>query len=51
MKVITKQVEINRSLYCEEIENSLAEFGEPIRWAVVGVKTDKFIVEGVFLQQ
>ncbi len=51
MKVITKQVEIKRSIINEEIEASLKVYGDPIRWAVVKAIEDKFIVEGVFLQE
>ena len=51
MKVITKQIEINRSVNNEEIENSLHEYGEVIRWAVVKAMSDKFLIEGVFLEE
>jgi len=49
MKVITKQVEIDRTVNNEEIENSLKQHGDLIRWAVVKAMQDKFLVEGVFL--
>ncbi len=49
MKVITKQVEIKKTLNNDEIESSLKAFGDPIRWAVVEVNDNKFLVEGVFL--
>ena len=51
MKVITKQVEIDRSIINEEIEASLQKHCNPIRWAVVKATDDKFIVEGVFFQE
>lgn len=50
MKVITKQIEVNRTTNNEEIENNLQQHGEIIRWAVVKAMQDKFLVEGVFLQ-
>ena len=49
MKVITKQVEIDRTVNNEEIENSLQQHGDIIRWAVVKAMQDKFLIEGVFL--
>ena len=51
MNVITKQVEIDRTVNNEEIENRLSLHGDIIRWAVVKAMQDKFIVEGVFLQE
>ena len=39
MKVITKQVEIERTVNNEEIENSLKQHGDLIRWAVVKVNS------------
>ena len=51
MKVVTKQVEIDRSIINEEIEASLKKHGDPIRWAVVKATENKFIVEGVFFQK
>lgn len=51
MNLITKQVEIEKSLNCEEIESSLKKYGNPLRWAIVKVLQDKFVVEGVFFQE
>ena len=33
-----------------DIENSLTEYGEPLRWAVVKATEDKFIIDAVFLE-
>jgi len=51
MNIITKQVEIERTINNDEIEKSLQIHGDLIRWAVVKAIQDKFIVEGVFLQK
>jgi len=50
MKIVTKQVEIKRSIYDDEIEQSLLEYGEPLRWAVVNANKEKFLVEAVFVE-
>ena len=50
MKIFTKQVEIKRTLNNDEIEKSLSEFGEPLRWAVVKTDGDKFLIEAVFIE-
>ena len=49
MKTLLKQIEIERTLYNDEIEKKLAEYGEPIRWAVVKADKKNFTVEAVFL--
>jgi len=49
MKVISKQVYTNKSLCNDEIEQELSQYGEPLRWAVVDVKNDFYIIEAVFV--
>ena len=36
--------------YDDEIEKSLLEYGEPLRWAVVNANKEKFLVEAVFVE-
>ena len=49
MKTILKQVEIDRTLSNDKIEEELSKYGEPLRWAVVKATDKKFTVDAVFL--
>ena len=51
MKTALKQVEIDRTLNNDAIENALSQYGEPLRWAVVKADEKKFTVEAVFIEQ
>lgn len=50
MKIETKQVTINKTLNNDTIEQSLSEYGEPLRWAIVDVTNNKFVIEAVFIK-
>ena len=51
MKVTTKQVEIKRTVSNDEIEKALAEYGDPLRWAVVKASAKKFLIDAVFVEE
>ena len=51
MKTYTKQVKIKKTLNNDEIEKVLSQYGEPLRWAVVDVCGNEFLIDGVFIEE
>ncbi len=51
MKIHTKQVKINKTIDNTEIEKVLFQYGEPLRWAIVEVLDNEFIIDGVFIEK
>ena len=51
MKIITKEVKIEKRKKLEDIERALAIYGEPLRFAIVNTDKDYFYVESAFLSE
>ena len=51
MKIITKEVKIKRTTKLQKIEDSLAIYGEPLRFAIVNTDKNYFYIEGSFLAE
>ncbi|MCQ2957485.1 MAG: hypothetical protein MJ180_01130 [Candidatus Gastranaerophilales bacterium] len=51
MQTITKEVRIKKTLNNSEIEKQLSQYGEPLRWAVVDVLEEEFLIDGVFIKE
>lgn len=51
MKIITKEVKIKKTTNLQKIEDSLAIYGEPLRFAVVNTDKNYFYVEGSFIAE
>ena len=50
MKIITKQIKIDKTLNADIIETALKTYGEPLRWAIVKVLEKEYLIEAVFTE-
>ena len=51
MEIITREIKIKKTLNNDEIEKELSQYGEPLRWAVVDVIDNSFLVDAVFIKE